>query len=588
MDLTLEQRLLRFLVREERDEQRSVRELRAQPAELRVLEGECIQGAKFLGEDGGSFVFAVADNASKFRPGDPLQVGDGVDLEGGTPLVCGEYDATVGELCLERDPFARDVEVGLRPGALYTLDRRPLGLQGRLRDAVRASFADPLLVRVLDGTHRPGLDAARQERARKHLQALGLNTAQVEAGAAAIATDSLALVQGPPGTGKTFLLAHVTAALAAVGCRIAVCAFTHRAVDNALLAIRRAAPQVPMLKLDSSSSDGREALRQASVQLVDARRARLPDKGVVVGGTCFQIAKLDEVYKFHCTVFDEAGQLPIPHALPGLLRSRRWMFFGDHYQLPPVVTTAHADREAAASIFEHLHARYGSHLLDTSYRMNDGVCGLVSATFYGGRLHSDRTASARRMPFVPGGRLDEVLDPERPVVWLRLDHQQPGQRSTEEAAAVADLVDDLVRRHGVPPAEIAVIAPFRAQVRLLRSAIQHKELPGIEALCVDTVERMQGQEREVVIVSLTAGDPRESKGRGAFHLSINRLNVALSRARTKAVLVASAHAFRALPHESEGLRMASRCLELRDRLTSVDLSALYVATRSAASPPCVT
>jgi hypothetical protein len=77
-------------------------------------------------------------------------------------------------------------------------------------------------------------------------------------------------------------------------------------------------------------------------------------------------------------------------------------------------------------------------------------------------------------------------------------------------------------------------------------------------------------------VSLTAGDAAESKGRGAFHLSLNRLNVALSRARTKAVLVASAHAFRALPHDADGLRMASRGKELRDRLHQVDLTRLYV------------
>jgi DNA replication ATP-dependent helicase Dna2 len=193
-------------------------------------------------------------------------------------------------------------------------------------------------------------------------------------------------------------------------------------------------------------------------------------------------------------------------------------------------------------------------------------------------VHADALAARRRMPFRAGGRLDEVLDPEQPVVWLRIDHRQPGARSAEEANAVADCVEDLVRQHGVPPKEIAVIAPFRAQVRLLRSAIQHKGLGDLDDLVVDTVERIQGQEREVVVVSLTAGDPAESRGRGAFHLSLHRLNVALSRARTKAVLVASAHAFRALPHDADGLRMASLCKELRDRMVCVDLSKLYVAS----------
>ncbi len=582
MQLTFEQRLLRLLVREEREEQRSHREMRAQPIDARVVEGECIQGALLLREDDGAFVFRIADNASKFRPGDTVVVGDGFDLDGGVALVYGAYNAPSGELRCEGDPFMRDRDrersrtIELEAGRTYVIDRRPLGLQGRLRDAVQAAFAWPFLAKVLAGDHTLQRDAGRHQRALALLGSSGLNPAQVAAGAEAIATESLALVQGPPGTGKTRLLAAVVAALCARTCRVALCAFTHRAVGNALLAIRRAAPQIPVFKLASSSGDDHAELRAAGVQIVDARRVKLPDKGAVVAGTCFQLAKLGEKERFHYTVFDEAGQLPIPHALPGMLRSQRWLFFGDHQQLPPVVATAHADREASVSIFEHLHARYGSHLLDTTYRMNDGVCRVVSDSFYGGRVHSAPGTAARRMPFTAGGRLDEVLDPTQPVVWLRIDHRQPGSRSQEEANAVADVVEDLVRRHGVPPAEIAVIAPFRAQVKLLHTAIGHKLLPGIDALVVDTVERIQGQEREVVVVSLTAGDPAESRGRGAFHLSLNRLNVALSRARTKAILVASAHAFAALPHDADGLRMASRCKELRDRMASVDLTRLYV------------
>ena len=198
-------------------------------------------------------------------------------------------------------------------------------------------------------------------------------------------------------------------------------------------------------------------------------------------------------------------------------------------------------------------------------------------------LHPAPAAATRRMPFTPGGRLDEVLDPEHAVVWLRVDHRQPGQRSPEEANAVADVVEDLVRRHGVAPADIAVIAPFRAQVRLMRSAIQHKELPDADELTIDTVERIQGQEREVVVLSLTAGDASGTQRRGAFFLSLHRLNVALSRARTKAVVVASGHAFAALPHDADGLRMASRCKELRDRITGFDLTRLYVAPAVAGS-----
>jgi DNA replication ATP-dependent helicase Dna2 len=578
LELTLEQRLLRFLAREEEGERQTHRELRAQPIDLRVIDGDCIHDARFTGRDGSAFVFTCSENHSKFRTGDPVAVGDGQDFDAASPMAYAAYDAGRSELRLELDPYNRSARTDFVVGCAYVVDRREFGGRGSLAVAVRDAFAFPWLKNVLEGRHELTCDEARLLRARSFLLSRGLNSAQVEAGAAAIATESLALVQGPPGTGKTKLLAEVVAALCSRKCRIALCAFTHNAVDNALLAIRKVAPELELVKVGGNSggsSEARADLSRAGVRLVDAKRAMLPAESVVVAGTCYQFPKLQEDTAFHYTVFDEAGQLPIPHALPAMLRSKRWLFFGDHRQLPPVVTSEHRDREAADSIFAHLHRRYGGHLLDTTYRMNEGVCRLVSETYYDGLLHAAPSSIDRRLPFVPGGRLDEVLDPAHSVVWVRVDHRQPGSRSHEEAHAVADVVADLVRQHGVPTREIAVIAPFRAQVQLLRAALDQKELQNRAELVVDTVERIQGQEREAVVVSLTAGDPDEARGRSAFHLNENRLNVALSRARTKVVLVASAHSFEAIPGDVDALRTASRCRELRDRLTMVDLTKLY-------------
>ncbi|GAB4143161.1 MAG: hypothetical protein Fur0037_10730 [Planctomycetota bacterium] len=575
MQLTLEQRLLRFLAREEDDEERTTREIRAQPVELRVLDGECIHDVMFRGRENGAFLFDAEDDQSKFRIGDPVFLGDGHDLDAATPLLYGGFDARTGMLRLERDPYARVDDPPLRPGARYSVDRRPLGLRGRLRDAVRSAFRDPAIRAVLLGEHVAARDEGRHERAREKLLAAGMNEAQVEAGAASVATEGLHLVQGPPGTGKTRLLGRLVAMLCGSGCRIALSAFTHRAVDNALFAIREAAPDLPLFKVGNAAGGRGTDLAAAGVQFADARRARLPREGALVAGTCFQIAKLPDREMFHFAFFDEAGQLPIPHALPGMLRARRWVFFGDHCQLPPVVTAEHEDREAQASVFEHLHRHYGASLLDTTYRMNEGLCRVVSDSFYGGRLKSDPRAARRRLPFRPGGRLDEVLDPENPIVWLRLDHRQPGQRSIEEARAVADVVEDLLRRHGLRAREVSVITPFRAQIRLIRSLLQQKNLEDLDTLSIDTVERIQGQEREAVVISLAVGDPSALGGRSQFFFSTNRLNVAVSRARTKAVCVASPAVFEALPFDAEGLLVAARFREFASRVAVVDLSRLY-------------
>jgi DNA replication ATP-dependent helicase Dna2 len=195
--------------------------------------------------------------------------------------------------------------------------------------------------------------------------------------------------------------------------------------------------------------------------------------------------------------------------------------------------------------------------------------------FYGGALRPAAGVAARRLAFAPGGALDEVFDPARGVVLARVDHEQPGMRSGEEAELVADLVAEAARRHRVPLGEIAVVAPFRAQVRAIRSAVQKRALGGDEQLVVDTVERIQGQEREVVIVSLASGDPDSLAQRASFFYSTNRLNVALSRARTKAILVGARGAFEALPHDVDSLRGAAAFRRLAAMVPQVDLTKVY-------------
>jgi DNA replication ATP-dependent helicase Dna2 len=129
----------------------------------------------------------------------------------------------------------------------------------------------------------------------------------------------------------------------------------------------------------------------------------------------------------------------------------------------------------------------------------------------------------------------------------------------------------------VPASEIAIIAPFRSQIRQIRSALQRKEVDDSE-LMVDTVERIQGQERDVVLVSLAVGDPDSLKFRAAFFFSTNRLNVALSRARCKAILVASRGAFQALPMDAASLAAASGFKKLYRILPQVDLTAVYASS----------
>ena len=549
-------------------------DLRALPATARALEGECIIDASFAGIRGDAWTFTVPENASKFRVGDAVLVGDGHDFDGANRFVYAGWNEDAGTLALQRDPYARGADdPALEEGGVYCVDRRPFGARGRLAEAVRAGFADDGILAALEGRELAPPDEARMERARATLRNTELDETQVEAGARLIGAESVALVQGPPGTGKTRLIAEVMRVLARAGCRLALTAFTHRAVDNVLLALRRLDRSLPLVKVGNPGSSAK-VLRQAGIRTVDPRRGGLPPKGCVIAGTCFALQKLSDDERFHYTVFDEAGQLPIPHAMVGMLLARRWLFVGDHAQLPPVVAGRHADRAVVQSIFERLHDAYGSTMLETTWRMNDGVCRVVGDVFYGGRLRSAAPVAERRMPFVPGGRYDELLDPDHPVVRLRVQHSLPMQRSPHEAEQVAGIVQELIHNHGVPASEIAIVAPFRAQVRAVRNALQRVGIEENDDLLIDTVERMQGQEREVVILTLACGEPEALPGRTDFFMSPNRLNVALSRARTKAILVCADGPFEALPKDPDALRGAACFRRVRDRVATVDASKL--------------
>jgi DNA replication ATP-dependent helicase Dna2 len=277
-------------------------------------------------------------------------------------------------------------------------------------------------------------------------------------------------------------------------------------------------------------------------------------------------------------VFDEAAQVPLAFAPCAMAVGARFLFVGDHRQMGPIMLGDHDDPLARASVFEYLADAYPPAFLDTTYRMNQGINAFPSRAFYGARLVPHPSARDREFPRVEGGAFDEVLDPRVAAVLVTIHHEGFRTRSAPEARAVADLAAEMLTRQRLPPGDLAVVAPYRQQVREIRTLL-HRALDPlrIPLPVVDTVERIQGQEREAVIVSLTASDPEHLSGeQAAFFFSPNRLNVTLTRARTKLVVFASGHLFRAFPPSFEELRNADLFKRLYRELPRVDLSPRYL------------
>ena len=257
----------------------------------------------------------------------------------------------------------------------------------------------------------------------------------------------------------------------------------------------------------------------------------------------------------------------------GMLAGERYVFIGDDRQLPPVVS-AGATEIGRTSIFGYLNGRGYETMLEITYRLNDQLNAWPSKTFYQNRLRPAPEAATRKLEFaVVADPWGFALAPEHPAVYLDLGHRNATVRSRQEAEVVVELIQSLMRV-AIHPRQIGVIAPFRAQGRTIRKLLR-QVMPSEEALkelVVDTVERMQGQEREVVIVSMTTSNPSFAGRLAKFYFQPERLNVSITRPRTKLILVGSRHVLRSQPEDPDGQEWVELLKDLLAHCTVFDIS----------------
>jgi len=535
-------RLRKFVQREADVQHRALEGQWSRPLQERVARGWAIEGLRVEQLKNGIARLSCATNDSRFREGDLVLLHQD-DPRDPDALHCElQYD---GETDLEVS-LIRGNEVFLTSRSDgWVMDQDWFDSSPFYLDALN-SVADSQLGRstilpLLQNSLTPKIDYARYERARHELQDTGLNESQIEAVALSYATDLLHLIQGPPGTGKTLMLAHLARLLVEDGRRVFVTALTHRAIHNALNKIPRVDDLIPVCKIgeERHAAD----LDVPNYERFDQSRFGENSGGYVIGATPFalQSRRLAGV-EFDVVLFDEASQITLPLAIMGMLAGSKYVFIGDENQLPPV-TVFFASEAKPASIFGYLSGHGHETMLDVTYRLNDVLTQWPSRTFYRNELKPSEEAARRRLNLSPEPtRWDLVLDPESPAVFLDLCHQNTTVRSRIEADVVMELILSLFMRD-VSPEDIGVVVPYRAQSRLIRSLIRRNLLDSELAnrLVVDTVERMQGQEREVVIVSFATASPSFAAQVADFLFQPQRLNVAVTRPRTKLILVGSHH-----------------------------------------------
>lgn len=369
---------------------------------------------------------------------------------------------------------------------------------------------------------------------------------------------SYVAVQGPPGAGKTFLASHVIARLVAEGAKVGVVAQSHAVIENLMLAC---------CARDGFDVSRAVRLRGKSVT-PDAPWSEVSDSelvelisgagGLLFGGTVWDYVSERRVPagSLDVLVVDEAGQFSLTNTVAAARAARSVLLLGDPQQLPQVSTGVHpypVDVSALGWLSDGaaaLDPRFG-YFLGESWRMDSALCERVSWLSYDGALASAAATAGRALQDVAPG-----------VVSYPVEHAGCSVRSVQEAQAVVDCVRELLGREWVPatdaePRPLAaedciVVAAYNAQVDCVREALIAAGLADSSGagVRVGTVDKFQGQEAAVVLVSLASS--RVDSGRGAgFVLSPNRLNVAVSRGQWQAVLVHSPWVARSVPQDVE-------------------------------------
>lgn len=519
----------------------------------------------------------------QFTQGTPVFVfrEDGDRLKG----VVSFANATVLRVALYGDDFPDDVRSGKWFVDLRFDDKTFFEMEKALNQAINLGSGETKRVRdiLLGYTASDGMDDAL---AQTLAIDENLNPSQIAAVRRCVCTRDVALVHGPPGTGKTTTITEAIRVSTGLGNRVLVTAPTNAAAD--LLTLRLASRGVRVVRLGHASRvDERAFVHSFDAQLeamaemklvkelrrraeeafgdadkfkrnfgADERKARAAARHearelrreareterfaadklltsaeaivcTLVGSADQRIAKI----AFDAVFIDEAGQALEPAAWIAALRAPKVVLAGDPFQLPPTVKSPKAlAMGLSETLLEKAVARSGEAvLLDEQYRMNTAIMGFSNGWFYGDRLKAH------------GSVAEHALAADEPVLEFidtagcGFDEQHPEEGSSQslcnpdEAALVAKRLNELFANHAQRIHSVGVISPYRAQVECLNEAIEADP-----RVVVQTIDGFQGQERDVVLISLTRSNAEGSIG---FLSDYRRMNVAMTRARRKLVVV---------------------------------------------------
>ena len=373
-------------------------------------------------------------------------------------------------------------------------------------------------------------------------------------------------MQGPPGTGKTYVGSRVISSLVNQGYKIGIASNSHKAINNILEKV------INVMDEDGISGDiarihnGQDELYDNSrIQLFkNIGQAELSDEIKIVAGVAWTFANDKMERELDYLLIDEAGQVSLANMVGMSKCCKNIILMGDQMQLSQPTQGVHPE-DSGVSCLDYLLGEFSTVpadkglLLPDTYRLNSDICNFISSRVYDGRLQSVGVANSRKIQISKAN-----LEKESGICYLPVQHEGNEQSSAEEVEAIEKLVVNLLKgkktdeegnESSITPKDILIVSPYNHQIRLLQEAMG-------SSFEVGTVDKFQGREAPIVLISMAASD-LESAPRGAdFLLERNRLNVALSRAQTLAILVASPNLNQPIANSSKEMSLVNFYMDL--------------------------
>lgn len=355
-------------------------------------------------------------------------------------------------------------------------------------------------------------------------------------------------IQGPPGAGKTYTGSRIIVALLKQGRRVGILSNSHKAIHNLLAGVLVAAAEqgVPVNAVKKATGAKPETFFEHPGFVVDNvtdNREALADGAQLVAGTAWLFADARADQQFDHLFVDEAGQVALANLVAAGTCARNIVLLGDQMQLAQPVQGVHPGRSGESALDYLLDgaatiAPDRGIFLATSWRMHPQVCRFISDAVYDGRLMPQASNARRTLVLRDGAH--PLLRPAG-IVHAPIAHEACSQSSEPEARLIEQVyrsalqqhyTDTHGKAHPMTPENILVMAPYNVQVNLMR-----RTLPA--GARVGTVDKFQGQQAELVIVSMTTSSEQDLPRHIEFLYSKNRLNVAISRAKCTAIIVAN-------------------------------------------------